>query len=168
MSDGETLTGTFYKGDIQLLLGPPGFGISIPVSGRRKEESGARLYTEWRGLTATVQFTKQLFAGLHRQGEEIELGYQIPWSFGPSVGGEALVQGIQPAVRWSALQNDFKGPKNFVDPSMWWNWVKTDYGIRIGLAKHTDLTIERAKHVIVVPAVRLRPDETLVTLRVRI
>jgi len=51
---------------------------------------------------------------------------------------------------------------------MWWNWVKTDYGIRIGLAKHTDVTIERAKHVIVVPAVRLRPDETLVTLRVRI
>ncbi|HYU25713.1 MAG TPA: hypothetical protein VEO74_10950 [Thermoanaerobaculia bacterium] len=168
MSDAETLTGTFYKGDIQLLLGPPGFGISIPVSGRRKEESGARLYTEWRGLTATVQFTKQLFAGLHRQGEEIEVGYQIPWSFGPSVGGEALVQGIQPAVRWSALQNDFKGPKNFVDPSMWWNWVKTDYGVRIGLAKHTDITIERAKHVIVVPVVRLRPDETLVTLRVRI
>jgi hypothetical protein len=115
-----------------------------------------------------VQFTKQLFAGLHRQGEELEVGYQVPFSFGPSVGGESLVQGIQPAVRWSALQNDFKGPRTFVDPSMWWNWVKIDYGVRIGFAKHVDVTAERAKHVIVVPGARLRPDETLVTLRVRI
>src|SRR3954451_9101619 len=168
MSDAETLTGTFYKGALRLLEGPPGFNISLPITGRRKEETGTRIYAEWRGLTATAQFTKQLFAGLHRQGEELEAGYNVPWSFGPSVGGESLLQGIQPTVRWSALQNDFKGPRNFVDPSMWWNWVKIDYGVRIGFAKHTDLTIERAKHVIVVPAVRLRPDETLVTLRVRI
>jgi predicted metal-dependent RNase len=51
---------------------------------------------------------------------------------------------------------------------MWWNWVKIDYGVRVGLAKHTDLTIEHAKHIIVVPVVHLHPDETLVTLRVRI
>ncbi len=167
MADEEKLTGTFYGADLDLLDGPDGFGISLPISGRRKEETGARLYTEWRGLTATAQFTKQLFAGMHRQGEELEVGYQIPWSFGPSVGGESLVQGIQPAVRWSGLQNYFKGPRTFIAPSVWWNWVKIDYGVRIGFAKHTDLTIERAKHVIVVTAVRLRPDETLVTLRVR-
>ena len=168
MADREALTGTFYSADLQLLAGPPGFGISIPVSGRRKEETGTRIYTEWHGLTATAQWTKQLFAGLHRQGEELEAGYQVPLSFGPSVGGESLLQGIQPVVRWSGLQNSFKGPKNFVDPSMWWNWVKIDYGVRIGFAKHTDVTIEHAKHVIVVPGVRLRPDETLVTLRIRV
>ena len=168
MADRDQLTGTFYGADLDLLNGPEGANISIPITGRRKEETGTRIYTEWKGLTATVQYTKQLFAGLHRQGEELEVGYQFPLSFGPSVGGESLVQGIQPAVRWSGLQNDFKGPKNFVDPSMWWNWVKIDYGVRIGFAKHTDVTIEHAKHVIVVPGARLRPDETLVTLRVRI
>jgi len=168
MADREELTGTFYGADLDLLNGPEPFGIVIPVSGRRKEETGTRIYTEWKGLTATLQYTKQLFAGLHREGEELEAGYLIPIGKGPMVGGEALLQSIQPALRVSALQNHFKGPSNFIDPSMWWNWVKIDYGVRIGFAKHTDVTIEHAKHVIVVPVTRLRPDETLVTLRIRI
>ncbi|MDP9360394.1 MAG: hypothetical protein M3P29_02965 [Acidobacteriota bacterium] len=169
MADEERLTGTFYGGDLDLLNGPeiPGIFLSLPIHGRRKEETGARIYTEWHGLTSTVQYTKQAIAGLHREGEELEAGYQIPLAFGPSVGGEAIVQGFQPTVRWSGLQNHFRGPKQFPSPSVWWNWTKLDYGIRIGFAKHVDLTIERAKHHIAAPA-KLNLGETLATLRIRI
>lgn len=148
----EHLTGTFYGADIDLLDGPDGFGISLPVHGNRKEETGARVYSEWQHLTAIAQFTKQAAAGLHRQGEEVELGYQ----FGR----------IQPAIRWSALQNFFKGPKTFVTPSMWWNWIKVDYGVRMTLTRTIDLTVERARHNIAAP-VKLDLGETLATLRVR-
>lgn len=171
MADRENLTGTFYSGDLQILKGPPQFHTEIPTSGRRKEETGGRIYLEWKNLTSTVQVTKQLFAGLHRQGEEIEAGYNFPIGFGPSVKGESLVQGIQPTFRASWLQNFFKGPPTFVDPSMWWNWAKFDYGVRIAFARSIDLTIERAKHNVILPPAahrRLNLGETLVTLRVRV
>jgi hypothetical protein len=167
LADTQKLTGTFYGADLDLLDGPEGFNISLPIHGRTKEEWGGRIYTEWHGLTSTVQFTKQKFAGLYRQGEELELGYQFATAFGPSAGGESIVQSVQPSVRVSALQNFFKGPRNFVDPSMWWNWVKIDYGVRIGFARNVDLTVEHAKHNVVAP-VKLNLDETLVTLRIRI
>ncbi len=160
MADQERLTGTFFGGDLDLLDGPDGFRIALPIHGRRKEETGARIYSEWHGLTAIGQFTKQLFAGLQRQGEEIELGYRIPL-------GSQLIPSIQPAVRWSGLQNRFRGPREFIAPSVWWNWIKIDYGVRIGFARNFDLTVERAKHNIVAPR-KLDLGETLATLRVRI
>lgn len=160
MADEEHLTGTFYGGDLDLLNGPEGFNISLPISGRRKEETGARIYTEWRHLTAIGQFTKQLFAGMYRQGEELEIGYQLPL-------GNRYVPSVQPAIRGSALQNFFKGPRNFVAPSVWWNWIKIDYGVRIGLPHNSDLTVERARHNIASPR-KLDLSETLVTLRVRV
>lgn len=149
----EHLTGTFYGADIDLLDGPDGFGISLPVHGNRKEEAGGRVYSEWQHLTAIVQFTKQQAAGLHRQGEEVELGYQFAR--------------VQPAIRWSALQNFFKGPKTFVAPSVWWNWIKVDYGVRITVTKSIDLTVERARHNVASP-VKLNLGEMLATLRVRV
>ena len=161
MSDAEDapLTGTFYGVDIDLLEGPLDRGIVL--RGNRKEEAGARIYTEWHALTSTLQFTKQAAAGLHRQGEEVEAGYQIPL-------GNRWVPSIQPVVRWSGLQNSFKGdPTAFPAPSIWWNWTKTDYGVRIGLPRGSDLTIEHARHNIASPR-KIHPDETLVTLRVRI
>ncbi len=169
MADEEKLTGTFYGGDLDILNGPelPGVFISLPITSRIKEETGARIYVEWKGLTATLQGTKQNIAGLHRQGEELEAGYNFAIGKGPTVGGEAILQGIQPVARLSALQNSFKGPPMYPSPSMWWNWVKIDYGVRIALAKNTDVTIEHAKHNIVAPK-KLNLGETLVTVRVRV
>ena len=149
----ESLTGTFYGADLDLLDGPEGFNISLPIRGNRKEETGARIYTEWKHLTAIVQYTKQEIAGLGRKGEEVELGYQ--WGR------------VQPAIRWSALQHDFKGPRTFVAPSVWWNWVKIDLGVRINVVKNVDVTVERAKHNVEAPR-DLDLGETLVTLRIRI
>ena len=161
MSDAEDapLAGTFYGVDIDLLEGPLDRGIRL--RGNKKEEFGARVYTEWRGLTSTVQFTKQHIAGLHRQGEELEAGYQIRLA-------NRWVPSIQPAVRWSGLQNFFKGdPTLFPAPSIWWNWTKLDYGIRIGLPHNSDLTVERARHNVASPR-KLNMSETLMTLRVRV
>ncbi len=170
LANEERLTGTFYGADIDLLNGPEIPGIptfSLPIKSRIKEEYGARIYTEWRGFTATLQGTKQNAAGLQRQGEELEAGYNFAVGLGPSIGGESLLQGIMPVGRLSALQNRFRGPREYPAPSVWWNWVKIDYGVRIAFAKNTDVTIERAKHNIVA-AKKLNLGETLVTLRVRV
>jgi hypothetical protein len=158
MADQETMTGTFYRGDLDFLQGV--FGSSLPISGHTKEENGGRLYGEWHGLTLVAQATKQLVAGLHRQGEELETGYQIPFA-------HRFLQSIQPAVRVSGLQNRFRGPPQFVAPSVWWNWVKIDYGLRVGFTRNIDVTIEETRHNIVAPR-RLKMAETLVTLRVRV
>ncbi|HLJ72944.1 MAG TPA: hypothetical protein VKU62_00060 [Thermoanaerobaculia bacterium] len=151
--------GSFYGADIDLLEGPLDRGL--PIRGNRKEETGARIYMEWHGLTSTVQFTKQLIAGLHRQGEEIEAGYEFRLS-------NRWMPTVQPTVRWSGLQNFFKGDATqFPAPSIWWNWIKVDYGVRIGLPHNADITVEHAKNNIASPR-KLHPDETLVTLRVRV
>ncbi|HVR38317.1 MAG TPA: hypothetical protein VMU84_04425 [Thermoanaerobaculia bacterium] len=158
LADEENLTGTFYGGDLDLLNGT--FGISLPIKGDRKEEWGSRLYSEWRGATLIGQFTKQHLAGLQRQGWEAEGGYKFNVAFGP-------FESVQPAVRVSGLHNRFRGPANFVDPSVWWNWKKVDYGIRIGLAHNIDITVEHAKHSITA-ARKLDVSESLLTVRVRI
>ncbi len=160
MSDDEKgLDGTFYGDDIDLLLGPLKKGL--PLHGRTKEEYGARVYSEWYGLTAIAQFTKQAIAGLQRQGYEVEAGYEIKTPLG-------VLKSIQPAVRVSGLTNRFRGDARlFPAPSIWWPWTKIDAGIRIGFIHNIDLTIERAKHNIGAPR-KLDLGETLVTLRVRI
>jgi hypothetical protein len=166
--DGENapLTGTFYGTDLDLLEGPLDRGL--PIHGDKKEETGGRVYTEWRGLISTIQFTSQSVAGLHRKGAEAELGYKFGWSLGPAVGGESLVQGIQPAVRWSVLNNSFRGdPTLYPAPSIWWNWTKIDAGVRISFAKNVDVTIEHARNNVEAPR-KLHPDETLATVRIRI
>jgi hypothetical protein len=168
LRDGENapLTGTFYGVDLDLLEGPLDRGL--PIRGNKKEETGARIYTEWKGLTSTIQFTDQTIAGMHRSGAEGEFGYKFDWMAGPSAGGEALLQSIQPAVRWSELHYGFKGNGAlYPAPSIWWNWTKIDAGIRIGFAKHVDLTIERARNNIGAPK-KIHPDETLATVRIRI
>jgi hypothetical protein len=170
LADREQLTGTFYGADLDLLNGPelPGARPGIALNGRRKEEYGARLYTEWHGLTSTLQGTKQSVAGLNREAAEAEIGWQFHPSMGPAIGGESLLQGIQPVVRWSGLRNRWKGNGAlYPAPSIWWNWIKIDYGVRIAFAKNVDLTIERAKHNVVAP-VHVKPNETLVTVRWRL
>src|SRR6201999_2198823 len=157
MAEAEKLTGTFYLGDLHFLHGV--FGYSLPIKGNEKEETGGRIYSEIFGLTSTFQYTKQLVAGLHREGYEGEAGYLIPLGFGPNIGGESFFQSIQPTARLRGLKKRFKGPPQFVDPSVWWNWTKFDYGVRIGLARNTDITIEHSKHNVVAP-VRLNLDET--------
>lgn len=166
LADRQQLSGTFYGGDLDLLDGPDFAGIVLPVTNRTKKETGGRIYAEWRGATAIAQYTKQSVAGLHREGYELETGYRRPFAFGPDVRGESLFQYVQPAVRASGLVNRFRGPRTFIAPSVWWNWTKIDYGLRVGFAHNIDLTAERARHHIASP-LPVDEGETLVTLRIR-
>ncbi len=158
-TDEKALDGTFYGPDLDLLRGPVDTGL--PLHGNIKEEFGARVYSEWAGLTAIAQFTHQAIAGLHRYGWEVETGYRFATALGQ-------LESVQPVIRVSHLQNDFKGnPLVFPAPSFWWNWTKIDAGVRIGLGHGVDLTIEHAKHDVHSPR-PVHPDESLVTLRVRV
>jgi hypothetical protein len=160
----EQLTGTFYGADIDLLDQIEGFpGSGLPIHGKRKQETGARIYVEWHGLTSTIQGTKQDAAGLYRQGEEAEVGYKfdvLKWQ---------LVS-VMPVVRWSGLQNFFVGlGTKYPAPSVWWNWTKTDYGVRIGFAHDIDLTVEQTRHNIAHSGPqKIHRGETLATLRIRV
>lgn len=152
------LEGTFYGGDLDLF---DAGGIRLPFSGNEKVETGARLYAEWGGLTVVGQHVLQVVAELDRDGSELEIGWELPFSFG------SVVSSIQPAVRASLMDNHFRGPRAFPAPSVWWDWIKYDVGVRIGLFSRFDLTIERAFHDVDSP-IPLDFDETLVTLRARL
>jgi hypothetical protein len=168
LADREELTGTVYGGDIDLIDRPlpPGAGgpNGFVLDGRKKREYGARLYGEWGGATLIAQFTKQSIAGLQREGWELETGYRLPWSFG-------FIRSIQPAIRVSGIRNRFHPatgdvPAAFPASSLWWNWLKGDAGVRIGLPYNLDVTAEYTTHN-TVTAKRLNMRETLVTVRWR-
>jgi hypothetical protein len=164
LADAVDLTGTFYKGDLALLDGVGGIGL--PFRGDTKQEWGGRVYGEWHNLTVIGQATKQNLAGLYRRGYELEAGYSFPLNFGPRIGGESLVQFIQPAGRVSGIKTYFRGPSTFVAPSVWWPWSKYDGGVRVGFAKGIDLTVEYSDHSITA-ARKFNMRETLVTVRWR-
>ena len=160
MADTENLTGTFYGGDIDILDGPFNGG-GLPLTTRKKEEYGARLYGEWHNLTFIAQFTKQHLAGLQREGWEGEAGYSIPLNLG-------FVQSIQPAFRASGITNRFTGVGTIQpDPAMWWQWTKFDAGVRIGFKRGVDVTLEATRHN-VGSRFKLHLREYLATVRWRV
>lgn len=162
LADRVELTGTFYGGDLDLLdiVHPARPDLALPISGRNKEELGARVYAEWHNATAIAQYTTQEIAGLEREGWEIEAGYHIPLRLG-------WITSIQPAVRYSRIDNHFTGPLQHPAPSLWWDWDKTDLGVRVGLPHGLDVTAEYTTHHVGSRA-PLHLREALVTLRWRV
>lgn len=167
MADTVELTGTVYGGDLDFLtvrgseVGSP-IDRGLPVSGNKKEELGARIYSEWHSATAIAQYTTQKVAGLEREGWELELGYSIPLSLGP-------LQSIQPAVRASNLDNHFDGHPQFPAISTAWDWRKYDAGVRVGFTRGLDVTVEYSTHNMTRPAgpVPYHLNEVLATVRWR-
>lgn len=168
MSDREELTGTQYGGDLDILVLepnelPPGTisnARGLPIDGRDKIEYGARLYAEWHAATVIAQFTNQTFAGNERHGWEVEAGYRFPLNLG-------FIESVQPAVRASSLRNDFGPVAGFPAPSIWWNWDKVDGGVRVGLKRGVDVTLEYTQHHIE-SRFPLKQREALVTVRWRV
>ncbi len=162
LADREELTGTEYGGDLDLLVLDEIPGIAprgLPIDGRDKIETGARVYAEWHSATLIAQYTQQSIAGNDRRGWEVEAGYHIPLSLGP-------IESIQPAVRASALRNDFGPVAGFPAPSIWWNWDKVDGGVRVGLKRGIDVTVEYTQHH-VESRFPLKLREALLTVRWR-
>jgi len=162
MADREELTGTEYGGDLDLLVLDEIPGLAprgLPIDGRDKREYGARVYAEWHAATLVAQYTEQTIAGNERRGWEVEAGYRIPVALGP-------VESIQPAVRASAIRNDFGPVAGFPAPSIWWDWTKVDGGVRVGLKRGLDVTAEYTQHD-VDSRFPLKLRETLITVRWR-
>lgn len=163
MADRVEMTGSNYGGDLDLLVLDDIPGVSprgFPIEGRKKREIGARVYAEWHAATLIAQFTTQTIAGLDRTGWEVEAGYRFPLTLGP-------VESIQPAIRASSLDNGFGRVVGFPAPSFWWDWLKYDAGVRVGLKRGLDVTLEYTKHQIESIEV-LHLPEALVTVRWRV
>ena len=165
MADREELTGTHYGGDLDLLVldanDIPGITTrGLTIDGRTKREIGARVYAEWHAATLIGQFTSQTIAGNDRSGWEVEAGYRFPLKLG-------WIESIQPAVRASAIENVFGPVAGFPAPSIWWDWRKYDAGVRVGLKRGLDVTVEVTKHD-VESKLPLHLREGLVTVRWRV
>ncbi len=164
LADSVRIEGTIYGGDLDLLddVAP---GTTDWLDGRDKIEAGVNLEARLGGFSVFGQYVRQEIAGLVRKGYEVEASYRFPTNGLFAVGDQPWINWIQPAVRVSRIDNDFDVPAGFLAPSFAWDWTKLDFGLRFGIVRNVDLTVEYARHEMKVWAQVLHPDELLVTLR---
>jgi len=160
LSEGAKLRGTFYEGDLDILNGAG--DLSLPISGDDREEYGLNLDTRIGDFSLFAQLVKEEAAGLPRLGIEVEAGYRF--ALGDLADPGDLFPAIQPALRWSRLENDFSAPRGFVAPSFAWDWDKLDFGLRLTIVRRLDLTLEYSFHDIGASRA-IKHDEALATLR---
>jgi len=157
------LRGTFYEGDLDILDGTG--GISLPIEGDRREDYGANLDARLGGFSAFAQFVSEESAGLKRRGFEVEAGWRLV--LGDPADPSSLFPAIQPAIRFSRLDNGFSAPPDFVAPSFAWDWDKWDFGLRVTIVKRLDLTLEYAYNDVTASR-KIRYGEALATLRLKL
>jgi hypothetical protein len=162
LSDAARLNGTYYQGDLELLR-----GAGIPpdqLSGDERTEYGGNLDLRLGGFTAFAQLVQEEAAGLPRTGFEVEASYRLV--FGDLADAKALFPAVEPAVRYSRLDNDWTAPPIFITLSALWDWQKWDFGLRSTIVKGLDLTLEYSYNDIAA-ARPIQHDEFLATLRFR-
>lgn len=161
------LEGTFYGGDLDLLDGPGGL-TPFPVEGDEKREVGANVWLYWGGFSFFGQYVDQEIAGLPRTGIEGEVAWRLDLPLVWAIADRQLFTFVSPAVRYSKLDNDFRGHPQTPSPSLSWDWEKLDYGVRLGLFEGVDLTAEYADNSFILGSGAEREnDELLTTLRWR-
>jgi len=164
LADRVSIPDSTWGGDLELLR-----AAGLQVRGRTKEERGANLMARLGGLRLFAQGVDQDIAGLERTGYEIELAYwaELPGLF--ATGDTPVVNWIQPAIRFSRINNRFGVHPPVTLPaalSLTWDWTKLDLGVRVGIVRGVDLTLEAARHdMILASGKKLHPDEGLATLR---
>lgn len=161
LADEARIRGTFYEGDLDLLRG---VGIPLPFEGRDKSERGANLTARWGGLRLYGQYVDQKIAGLGRRGLEAEAAYRFTLGGLFASGDEPVFNWIQPAVRYSTIDDRFAAPADFVAPAVAWDWSKLDLGVRVGILRNLELTLEYARNDVQTRRGTIHPDEALVTL----
>jgi hypothetical protein len=162
LSEQARLNGTYYQGDLELLR-----GAGIPpdqLSGDERTEYGGNLDLRLGGFTAFAQLVKEEAANLPRTGFEVEASYRLV--LGDLADAKALFPSIEPAVRYSRLDNDWTAPPIFITLSALWDWQKWDFGLRATIVKGLDLTLEYSYNDIAA-ARTIGHDEFLATLRFR-
>lgn len=161
------LDGTFYGGDLDLLLGP-GNQFPYAVAGNDKEEVGLNLWLYLGGFSLFAQTVDQQVAGLDRVGAEVELAWRFDLPPAWALGGQQVLPSLAPALRYSRLEPDFGAPPVTPSPSFSWDWEKLDYGLRIGLVGRSDLTVEYSDNTFTLASGRdVEIDEWLATWRLR-
>ncbi|HUO87112.1 MAG TPA: hypothetical protein VM617_06955, partial [Thermoanaerobaculia bacterium] len=163
LADTVDFHGSFYGGDLDLLLGP-GNAFPFPLDGRDKREIGANLWLFRGGLSLFAQVVDQDLAGLERLGLEAEAAWRFDLPVVFAVGGRQLFPSIAPAVRWSRLEPDFAPPPVTPSPSFAWEWEKLDLGVRLTVVRGVELTAEYAAHEFIRAGGPADNDELLVTL----
>ena len=162
MQEEARIRGTFYGGDLDLLKGA---GFPLPFSGNDKRELGVNLEASIAGLHVFAQYVDQEIAELPRSGFEVEAAYLLSlnglWAYKDAPVGNW----IQAVVRYSQITNDFNAPREYPGPSVGWDWKKYDFGLRFGLVRDVDLTVEYAYHDARGRVRTFHPNELLTTLR---
>jgi hypothetical protein len=162
------LNGTIYGGDLDLLRGPFDATPFPGLEGDEKREVGGNLWLYLGGFTFFGQFVDQELAGLARTGYEAEVAWRFELPVAWGLAGRQLFPWVQPAVRYSKLDPDFRAHPNFPAPSTSWEWEKLDYGVRLAIVPGIDLTVEMADHSFILASGAERDnDEFLTTLRWR-
>lgn len=164
LEDAPDIEGTYYQGDLDLLRGA---GFPLPFEGDEKWEAGLNL--DWRlgKWVGFAQFVQQDIAALERRGLEIETAYNIPVRPLFAAWDTPVLNWIRPAVRYSLIDNDFSVEGPFITPSMLWDWTKLDVGLRIGIVRNSDLTVEYSfNEAELANGSTLEPNEWLVTWRI--
>jgi hypothetical protein len=163
LAEAAKIRGTRLLGDLDLLRGE---GFPLPISGRRKSEWGVNLVAAKAGFRLFGQYVDQEIAGLERRGFEAELGWihRLPGLL--LIKESPLLPWIQPAVRVSYIDNLFDVPRSFPSLSVGWDWTKYDLGLRVGIVRGVDVTVEYSRHNAFIPQrPTIHPDEWLATLR---
>jgi len=164
LEDKARIHGTYYEGDLEMLRGAG--GVALPYHGREREEYGGNLQARLAGLRVFGQLVWQTIAGLEREGVELEVAYRFPLPGLFASGDTPVINWIQPAIRYSEIDNKFAADRTFVSPSFFWDWVKIDAGVRVGIVRGVDVTLEYARNEMrLLTGRKMHPDEALATLR---
>ncbi len=164
LAETVSIDGTLYGGDLDLVDDVPA-GTSGWIDGNEKTEAGVNLEARLGRFSVFGQYVRQEIAGLVRRGYEIEASYRFPTNGLFAIGDQPWFNWVQPAVRVSRISNDFSTPAGFLAPSFGWDWTKYDLGVRVGIVRNVDLTVEYARNDMTTRKGVLHPDELLVTLR---
>jgi hypothetical protein len=163
LADAAKIRGTKLLGDLDLLRGE---GFPLAIHGRRKSEWGVNLVASKAGFRFFGQYVDQEIAGLGRRGFETELAWihRLPGLL--LIKESPLLPWIQPAIRVSYIDNRFAVPREFPSLSVGWDWTKYDFGLRVGIVRGVDVTIEYSRHDAFIPQrPTIHPDEWLATFR---
>lgn len=167
LADEVDMGGTFYGGDLDLLLGPLN-AFPLPVTGNGKQEAGANLWLYAGGFSFFGQYVDQQLAGLPCTGWEAEVAWSFDLPYLGDFAGRQLLPFIQPAIRYSKLDPGFVIDLERVPypaPSVQWEWEKIDLGLRVGLLDGLDVTAEWNLNEFVRGGREESADEFMLTVR---
>lgn len=164
LADTVEIEGSFYGGDLDLLLGPLNL-FPFDVTNDQKEEWGLNVWYYRGGLSIFGQYVDQEVGGLPRDGFEVEVAYEWEIPFTRFVFGRQLFPYVAPAIRYSELDPDFTGDPLNPAVSFRWPWERLDLGVRLGILTGLDLTLEYADQEFVRAGRSESLDELLATLR---